>query len=283
MSFLSASVLAKLRKGSYEERALSVQYAAEEKLGQTVNVISTTGDGMVLLAEDGSFYTVKYSWDSKGLSGEIDVEKADVPLVEDLDTHLAEELRAVTRALMRGDVTEETRNRFRDLGRRVESGGDYWLSGISAKISEACGDDGWFATYSEQREEIRGALKGQIRALEGRVPRTRYTKLGAEKMGKYEDDLRESVSVLRKILCETVDSCQDFVFSSEGDTDLEGFKDSLIEEARVVAGMLAKVERLVTKADLYEMAQVHDTIADRAKDVMIVAGYLGRSQPQPQE
>ena len=280
MSYLTATALGRLREGSFEQRAVMVKAAVEEKLGQGVSVLATTSGSMTVLAEDGTFYRALYGWNDKNLLiGDVEVEKADVPVVEDLDVYLAGELRDMTRALMRGGLDEESRNRFRELACHVRDDGDYWLSTVSARIEEACREDGWFQTYTESMDEIRGAMKGQIRALEGQVPRTRYVRLGAEKLGRYEAALRESVSTLRKILRHTVDSCRDFVFSSDEDMDLSEVRDSLIEEARAVAGMLAKVERLVTRHDLYEMALVHDRVAERSKDMMIVAGYLGRNQP----
>lgn len=277
-SFVKKEVLDGFRRGSYEERIELVKEACEVALDKAVNVIATDDMKAIVIDEDGNFHQLKYAMGDGEIS-EATIHDFAVGTVdeESMDAEVAKELRAVVDALIEGQ--DVSRTQVRVLASMVEKGQLYWLSDVLKELHENL-TGSWQETYTSNREAIRKGLQGKLQKLEGQVPSTRYAKLG-KKLPGFEFELRESMRVLAGVAQQIVDSAGDLVFND----DEEGAThQALIAEARALRGLLCKAERLMRTDDLGRVAETHDGLAERTKEMLVMAEHLKvRSQHAKEE
>jgi hypothetical protein len=139
------------------------------------------------------------------------------------------------------------------------------------------GENHWHSYYEANREQIRTSLWGQIRELEGKVPKTAYAQIPRARLSEFAPELIESLGLLQKGFVQIVDEIRSLVFD-KGDEFNGAIRDSLLAEAHALHGLLAKVGVLVEvrgdPGDLERIAVAHDQWCGRAKTMEVVAAYL---------
>jgi hypothetical protein len=276
MSYIKGSELNKHFVGSLGHRMELLQAAIRDEVGEDVAFLSTREDGTVFACSDGSVKKAVCKLNKDGTVKSVKVEDADIEVVddEDLPVHVASEVRSVAEKMLTNDtLDDETRTQVRELAQVVDGEEDYWLTDVLAKLEEATKDTKWMDMYEANTEKIRTSLYGSIREIEGKVPRTRYRKIDAEKLSEFEEELIESICQLGTIAEEIVDECTPVVFHGEQEEFFGAVRDSLIAEAQTLHGLLGKAAKLVG-SELGRLAEAHDRLAERAKVMAIVSEYL---------
>lgn len=277
--------IAKWTDGSFEDMQARVAAAVSNAMGATVDLVATKNGSALVLAPDGTLHEATFVW-KDGACVECVVRPSTIAVCDEegLPRLVADELREVAGAMMRGEPV--TRTQVRSLAMTIRADEDYHLTNIIGKVSaimENSGEDHWHSAYSANQEKIRTAMWGAIRELEGRVPKTAYAKISAARISEFEGELRESVGLLRGVFDEIVDECSPLVFD-EGDGFYGAIRGSLIAEAKSLRGLLAKAGQLMRAEDLGRVAEAHDRLCGRARTMEVVAAYLvGRSKKGAEE
>lgn len=272
--------LEKWMRGSFEEQMDVVEAAIEKAVGVRIQMIATRGDGALFMTPDGKLQEARYVFVDNGMS-EVTVSPSPVPAYEEaaLPRLVGDELRSVTADLMDGKAIERTR--VRSLANLVRTEEVYRVSQVIAKLDEACaatGDEHWYKLYEANQEKIRTAMWGQIRELEALVPKTAYARLPRTRLAEFEPELRESMGLLGKVMEDIIDGIRPLVF--DGDDEFYGaIRESLIAEAQLLHGLLAKAGELMRAEDLERVAVAHDGLCGRAKTMEVVSAYItGRAK-----
>jgi len=276
MSYVQGSALEKVFAGSLEQRAILIKDAIDEHFGDSpVNVVAVHRDYAFGFDTEGNFLKLTYAIENGEVKDIAAKPSKAVKVVEDDDVPLfvSKQLKSMTNKMMRGKPLERTQ--VREVSAVIEKDGDYWLSSVLTKLEEAQSEEAkWLKMYEANKEQIRTALYGHIREHESRVPKTRYSKLGADKLSEFVGELRESLGVVSNVLQEIVDECAGMVFDKERDEFFGAIRKSLIAEAQAVVGLLGKAEKLMGSSDLESMSMAHDRLAEWVKTMVVVSGYL---------
>lgn len=276
MSFVQGSALEKVYEGSHEDRLAGIHSAIEEHFGDSpVNIVATHDKHAIVFNEDGCLLKVTLDTDKKGNPKVVSAKPSKiVPVIEDEDVpaHVSKELRSIVTNMLEGK--EVTRTQVREVASLLKKDEDYWLSDILSKLDEAMGETDWYKMYEANTERIRTSLYGSLKALEGQVPNTKYSKMSAKKIGKFTEELEESLVMLGGVAQSIVDECSKLVFDKDDDF-LAVIRESLIVEAQAVIDLLGKAGKLMNPSDLVRIAEAHDKMADRARVMTVVSGYLG--------
>lgn len=266
--------------GSLEASIERVERALAGHAGVAVEVLATREDGALYRTPEGALHEAAFTQGSTGVEG-ITSKPSSVPVHEAaaLPRLVADELRALTAAMVRGEAPERTR--VRSLAGLLRADEVYTLGQVLARVDEACAGTGaahWRTLYEANQERIRTAMWGQIRELEARVPKTSYARLPLARLPEFEAELRESLGLVGGLLCEMVDGIQPLVFDKD-DEFLGAIRESLIAEAQTLRGLLAKAGQLMRAEDLERAAVAHDGLCGRARVMEVVSAYLkGRAK-----
>lgn len=276
MSYVQGSSLEKVFSGSLEHLTQTIKGAIDEHFGDSpVNVVAVHPDHAFGFDSDGGFLKLTYAVEEGVVKGITAKPSKAVKVLEDGDIppFVAKQLKSMVSKMMRGKPIERTQ--VREVASVISDDSDYWLSGVLTKLDEATGDDSkWLKMYEANREQIRTALYGHIREHESRVPKTRYSKIGADKLPEFVEELRESLGVVSGVLQQIVDECTGMVFDQERDEFFGAIRKSLIVEAQAVVGLLGKAEKLMGSGDLESMSMAHDRLAEWVKTMVVVSEYL---------
>ena len=276
MSYVQGSALEKVFAGSLEQRVALIKGAIDEHFGDSpLNIVAVHEDHAFGFDVDGRFLKLTYVVEGGEVKEIASKASKAVKVMEDSDVPLfvSKQLKSMVGKMMRGKPLERTQ--VREVSAVIEKDGDYWLSGVLDKLEEATSDDAqWMKMYEANREQIRTALYGHIREHESRVPKTRYSKLGADKLPEFVEELRESLGVVGNVLQQIVDECTGMVFDKERDEFFGAIRKSLIAEAQTVVGLLGKAEKLMGSDNLESMSMAHDRLAEWVKTMVVVSGYL---------
>jgi hypothetical protein len=285
--YVKSQDLEKWCAGSLEDRIDRVEAAIARTVGSPVEVVATREDCALFRDRTGRIVEAVFAV-RDGRVEDVEVRNDPVPVYEDvrLPQLVADELRDVTSGLLHGDPM--TRTRVRALALLLRQDEDYWLSDVLSRLNEALQVDEsvpghWHTAYQANQERIRTSLWGSIRDLEARIPKTAYARLPSGRLPEFADELRESLGIVSTRLKEIVDGISRVVF--DGDDGLYGaIRESLIAEAQLLRGLLAKAEQLMRADDLHRMAEAHDRLCGRAKTMEVVAAYLtGRPKKGAEE
>lgn len=281
MPYIRGSEIDERYQGSLEQRILTVKGAVEEQLNKGVTILATHPNAALVVDEDGHLHEAKFKF-ARGEVKNLELSASDIPVHqdEDMPVHIAGELRDIVDDIMEGRETDRTRVREIAALLRDE---DYWLTDVIKKLSEETSQDvEWFQVYEANRHEIRTKMYGQIRELESRVPKTRYSKLPTGRLPEFEGELRESMAVLADIAGAVVDDFGSMVFDEE-DEFLCAVRQSLIAEAQATKSLLSKAAKLMASEDMPRAADVHDGLAERAKNMVVVSEWIKTRAPRSSE
>jgi len=164
-----------------------------------------------------------------------------------------------------------SRTQVREMMSLLNGDEIYWVSDIVSRIDESS-DSGWIDTYSANADRIRTSLHGKIRAVEGRVPKTRFSKLPKSRLSEFKQELGDSMSILGGVYSDVAGKCDGMSFSE--DDFHSGVCNSLFAEAQANGGLLGKADRLMRDDNLSHVAEAHDKLADRARTMVLMSEYL---------
>lgn len=269
MSFIEHDVLEGFSRGSLEEKIATVRKEARKALKtKKLWEVATHKDHAIMVDADQVFYRVNLlEKDGKITCGEI--EKLKVPVVEDVEAWLAQEMHHMAEDLVDDVDVKDLRNRLHNIIRFVKPGTPFWMPEIVQKIHESQDAKApWVSFVTENGEKIKKFLESDLR-----LPKTRYSSLSKEKLVEYEGEIRDSVHRCVKRVGDIVDDSGKMVFDPDQGT-LAVIRDSLIGEARKIESLLGRAERLMLKENLVEMADVHDKLAERFRNMAAVVEYL---------
>jgi hypothetical protein len=276
MSYVQGSSLEKVFKGSLNHQAQVIETALESHFGETpMNLIAIHADHAFAFDPDGNLVKCTYTVEGEEVKDIATKPSKAVKVMEDddLPMFVKKQLSSMVSKMMRGKPIERTQ--VREVAQVIQKDEDYWIGDVLAKLDEATSEDAkWLKMYEANKEQIRTALYGHIREHESRVPKTRYAKIGADKLPEFVGELRESLSVVTGVLQQIVDECVGMVFDQERDEFFGAIRKSLIAEAQAVVGLLGKAEKLMGSEDLESVSMAHDRLAEWVKTMVVVSEYL---------
>lgn len=284
MPFIQGSKLDKYYRGSLAHRVSLVDEAVAEHFeGKKVEVVAVHDKTAVAVIEDSPVKIVHYSMDGDKVSVTKDVVCKDVPVIDDenMSAFVAEELRDIAKKIAMGE--DVPRTQVRELASVVEPGGEYWLTDIMDKMDEASSNAEWHNMYEANQEKIRTSLHGRIREMEGRTPRTKYSKISPSKLHAFEDEMRESLGMISSVMQGIVDECSSIVFHQNEDDFFGVTCESLKVEAQVLVDLLSKADKLMRSEDIDRISVAHDKLAGRSRQMSVTAAYLqkrGTGEPR---
>jgi hypothetical protein len=271
--------------GSMEDRMDVVAEAIKGAVGTAVDLLATRDDCALFRDPSGRIAEAVFTMQKGAVEG-VEIRRDPVPMYEaaQLPRLVADELRGLTEGLLQGQPM--TRTQVRVLAGLLRADEDYWLGDVVARMDQAMlaeDADHWHTAYQANQEKIRTAMWGSIRELEARLPKTAYAKLPRARLPEFTEELRESVGIVSTRLREIVDEISGLVFD-EQDGFYGAIRKSLIAEAQLLCGLIARAEQLMRAEDLDRMAAAHDRLCGRAKTMEVVAAYLtGRSKKGAEE
>jgi hypothetical protein len=283
--FVRGEDLTKWTEGSLEAQLDLVERTLEAAVKGPVELLATRADGALFRTPDGALHEAAFTAAPGQLEG-VEIHPSTIPVHEaaTLPRLVADELRDLTAAMLRGEAVE--RARVRAVAELLVADEQYTLGAVLQRADEACaqtGDTHWFTLYEANQEKIRTTMWGQIRELEARVPKTAYARLPRTRLPEFEPELRESMGLLGGVLTEVVDGISPLVFDRD-DEFLGAIRDSLIAEAQTLHGLLAKAGQLIRAEDLERAAVAHDRWCGRARTMEVVSAYLkGRANKGAEE
>jgi hypothetical protein len=276
MSYVQGTALDKVFHGSLRHQADIIESALQSHCGEIpINIVAIHADHAYGFDSDGNFLKFTYVVEGKEVKDIQSRASKSVAVMEDdeLPRFVKDQLAAMVGKMMRAKPIERTQ--VREVGSVIDKDEDYWLSDVLKKLNETVTEDAkWFKMYETNREQIRTALYGSLRELEGRIPRTRYSKLGADKLPEFVNELRESLSIVNGVVQQIVDECSGIVFDKKRDEFFGAIRKSLIVEAQTVVGLVGKAEKLMGSEDLESVSMAHDRLAEWAKTMVVVSEYL---------
>lgn len=270
-SYVRAADLRPYTSGSLEEQQERVQAAIEAEVGP-VELIATQADRALVRTREGALREATFKI-ADGAVTDVQVRDARVPQhgPELVPSLVAEELRALVGAMLRGEAVERTQ--VRACARMLAADEDYWIGDVLRKMEEAESP-----ALTEQEAKIRESMWGQVRELEARIPKTAYAKIPAARLPEFESELRESWKLVGEALCEIIDGASPLVFSEE---EMGAIQESLIVEVQALQGLHRKAGWLMRTEDLGRAAVAHDRLCGRARTMVVMAAYLkGRQQKE---
>jgi hypothetical protein len=283
--YITEAQLAEMRAGSYEALIDQIERAASAALQRPVRAVATWVDRAVVVDDEERFERVDYdcvggavALQGHGPYAVAAIGEAEVP------RYVAGQVRALVRDVAEGRCAgEASRMRMRNLAHLIEAGERYWLVDAVAEI-EAAQDAAWQRWYLADSERIRRRMWGEVRAREARVPDP-ATFAGRPDTGIPVGELRMAVEGLKAAYAQILDEGRSVRFD-KGEADLDAIRSSLIGEAEAMVAALTRAERLMLEdvpRDVARMARAHGTCAERARHMVIVAGYLALRGRDPNE
>jgi hypothetical protein len=276
MSYVQGSSLEKVFTGSLRHQAEVIENAIESHFDEMpINLVSIHADHAFGFDPDGNFLKFTYAVEDGEVKNIDSKPSKAVKVIEDdeVPAFVKKQLSSMVSKMMRGKSIERTQ--VHELASVIEKDGDYWIGDVLEKLEGATSEDSeWVKMYEANREQIRTALYGHIREHESRVPKTKYSKIGTDKLPEFVDELHESMSVLTGVLQQIVDECSGMVFDKEREEFFGAIRKSLIAEAQAVVGLLGKAEKLMGSGDLEPVSMAHDRLAEWAKTMVVVSEYL---------
>lgn len=285
MPFVQGSAIDKATQGSIEHNAEVVHQCVREHLSDhTLNIMATFEDHVLAFTEEHVLLKISYKMNESGTYEVVSAKPSkSIPVIQDEDVavHVSKGLKSLAKKMMSGKKVERTQ--VRELAALTRKDEDYWMSDIVAKIEESCGECEWFKMYEANIERIRTSLHGRIREIESTVPKTRYTKIAAAKLGDFKGEMKESLQIIGNLFAEYAVLVEGQTFDEKQEF-LTVVRESLIAEAQAVVGLLGKAEKLLGQSELPLVANAHDKLADRARTMALVSAYIkGRAQPTDKE
>jgi hypothetical protein len=272
---IEQTVLKALCAGSFEQIAEQIASAVAATLGD-VNVLATHPMHAVVVDADGGFHQVIYEC-RDGRVVEVVTEPLKVPVIDDAEQprYVACEAQEIVRLACEGKlVGDALRTRVHGLAQMVEQGVGYFASDAVLELQVA-EDDAWYAWYARDVQKVRQRVVGSIREREDMVPAP-LGAIPAEKWADRELDLTISIQAMRSALGQLVDECAGLGFDENN--ELDAITRSLNGEALAMGAALEKAGRLMLTRDVGMMAETHDRLAKRVKQMVIVAEYLKRTR-----
>jgi hypothetical protein len=276
MGYIDKALLASLTAGCLEDR-LDAAAALVEQVRPGETVLATHDDHVLMLGSDQTVRSVRWAQD-----GQFVVEELDIPVIHDDDVprFVAQEVRSVVGGVRAGSLDgAELCNRLHDIAMMMESGVSYFAADAVKELDTAM-DNAWMQWYEADVDAVRARVTGEIRMRESQVPSERFSGVKRDDWTAREADLSKSMGQLRFALGKIVDECAELRFPKE-QKELDAIKVSLIGEARAVGAVVERAERLMLDRDVGQMAVLHDRLIERAKKMVIVAGYLARPTTKP--
>jgi len=278
MPFVQSSEIEKYHEGSFENRILVLQSAIESTVGKRVTMLATHPERALAIDEDGKFHELHFAMHDGHPVGLQDY-PADVQVIgEDaMPRFLASELRGLVADGCSGRALDRTR--VRDLCGLLKRDEHYWLGDVLEAITKATSDEApWRKLYEDQKATV----AGRTEEFAGTIPTTRYTRLPAEKLESFTDELHDSLVALAGVFARVIDETSAVVFDV-GDEKRSAVRNSLIVEAQAAKSLLSKAEKLMTSTDVTRTAEAHDRLAERAKKMVAVVSWLRPREPKDEE
>lgn len=275
MPFVQGSAIEKARIGSMENRAEVVRgMILNAYKGSPLNIVATFDNHVLAFNECKQLRKISYAFgDNEELEIKSDRASREIPVISegDVPSHVASELKKITKQMMEGK--EVSRTQVREMAAMIDPDEDYWMSDILNKIEESTGDSDWYRMYDANVERIRTSLYGRVREIEGKAPRIYYSKISVNSLGEFSSEIQESMGIIQGLFTSLSEKCRGISFDDNQEF-LSAVRESLIAEAQAVVGLLGKAAKLKGKDNLPMVAKAHDRLADRARIMALTSEYL---------
>lgn len=258
---MDKKVLKKLRDGCLEQGIAMIHEELNKAIGSAI-VLATFSDRVICVDENMRIFAVKRS---DGMVEDIAVAGVD------RDAVVGASLHELATDILNGC---NVRDRLYEMSGLVKKDVSYFLSDILIEVDQLQRKpSAWLSYYNEHMEEVRSALRGEIRTIEGRVPRTRFGKLSASRASECGSMLRESVNILTELMSQIIDRCDKVVFDGNDD-GFDAIKRSLISEANDLCQSLGRAKKLILETVPGNVAIMHDALSAKIKTMLVMSEYL---------
>ncbi len=276
--FIESNVLKDLTKGSNEELAANREQLVSEHFGGESLAVSNHASHGVFLHGDEAF-RADFSR-KKGVEALKSVTHLPGAVVSEstLSGYVGEGLSAAVESLLSGGSVDS--NRLHGLALLVQEGESYWFSDHAKILAESVESRSlWADAYEENREDVRKSLRGSLSKLESLVPKTRYGRIATGKLTEFDSELRESFGIMLGVVGGIVERIQGLQFEAveEDEYSLTDVASSLLDEARLVLESGRAAAGLVKAEGLPVFANIHDSVSDMVREMVIVGEYLSQS------
>lgn len=266
-----------LRKGSYEEIVERVSDAIESATGVPVTVVATKPRLAHAVVEGRGLieFTLSESNDKAVEVGPVEgfIDESRLP------RFISHAIGEAVDELLNGD-SEAARNRLRDLAMLARPGGRYLFTEEALGIWNSLKSKTyWRMAYNANRGPMRKAVYGFVRQEEAMVPRARYELYGDDSLVENRTDIEQSIAQIVSVLKGVAGDLRAIDRSCvkvEG-LDIDKMLESVIGECTLLADHGQKASELARDSHLATLAQVHDSLAEVAKDAVIVRRFLCNS------
>lgn len=272
MGYILGSSIEKASEKGLETFLSNVGDAVVERYDGKAVVVSTSMDSVILVNEDGNGMRVSVDLDADGkvVLGEEKAYKAISAISDDrVPSFVSESLRGIATSILEGKPVKRTQ--VREVMDLVGKDEHYWVSDILDGMNESISSSTWGDVYSANMDRIRTSLYGNIRNIESKVPKARYTKLPEGKLSGFVGELSDSMEIVSEVYSDVAGKCAGMSF---GDDFNKGVCESLVAEAQVNGDLLGKAARLMRDDNMSQVAEAHDKMADRARTMVLMSEYL---------
>ena len=217
MPFVQGSAVEKARLGSLERRVENISDLIQAEYPDVpLNIVATFDKHVLAFNDEGRLRKIGYEiGEDNVLVIKSDRQSREIPVISDAEVpaHVARELRSITRKMMEGKKVSRTQ--VREVSAMLDPDEDYWMSDVLSKMEESMGDSEWFRMYDANMEGIRTSLYGRVREIEGKAPRVYYSKISSDRLSEFDEEIRESMSLLHSLYQEFCERCIGFSFDEK--------------------------------------------------------------------
>jgi len=203
----------------------------------------------------------------------------------------------MAQAVLRGDSTEDLRNRFRKLDEAASRGSAMTLSAMADTGMIESKRSSWAQVYSGREREIRAAMRGYLGPIQESITKKRFrvlaTEYAPEDMDRYYPDLKESSEKVADQLDVIANRCANAVDEARGASsrymtpaeavlhgNVVGFVESIHED---VVSLISEFRAIMGSSDprsLATLAKSHDFLADGLEDFTIAISFAEKTLTQ---
>jgi len=275
--FIDKSRLEQIYSGSIENGLDNAKLFLENHFKNPVDVIASFQDHLFIVVEgDERIRRVGLKIDDDGVSVSSVRFTGGLVTESTVDGYVSSVLSEAVEALLAG----ERCNRLRDIVPLVQADGRYFFSEEYSAVMHSSGAKKyWESLYEMNRKDIRKAIYGSIREEEAKVPKARYSSVNENEMLGFSKEVVESIQSLIEMSKEIMDDISGIdpnSVTAKG-WDVKKVLDTIKEECNTIVVHGPKSIELSKKANLTELAEMHDRVADLVRNLLVMKKFISIS------
>jgi hypothetical protein len=171
-------------------------------------------------------------------------------------------------------------NRLRDIIPLVKADGRYFFTEEYQSVMHSSEKKRyWESLYEMNRKDIRKAIYGFVREEEAKAPKARYSSVNESEMASFSKEIVESIRSLVAMsneIATDVSAIEPSTVTAKG-WDVKKVLDTIKEECDTVVVHAPKAIELSKEANLIELAEMHDRLADLVRNLLVMKKFISVS------